>query len=184
MRRTPELLTHYGYALSKGENLGKGKWHVFEGDDKLVVFRGRGGDWMYFNSQDDRDKGSVVDWMKNRVSTGRIIGIEQLPGRNMWQSVNDHFRAYLNLPEAERPRLTLPPISETAPGEKFHSIYTKDCRPLENTTFLESRGITKTTLANPQFAGRILNQLHTVQREGCRPRRSSTQLSPRTTTAA
>lgn len=162
----PELLTHYGYALSKGENLGKGKWHVFEGDDKLVVFKGRGGDWMYFNSQDDRDKGSVVDWMKNRVSTGRIVGIEQLPGRNMWQSVNDHFRAYLNLPEAERPRLTLPPISETAPGEKFHSIYTKDCRPLEDTTFLESRGITKTTIENPQFAGRILNQLHTVQREG------------------
>ncbi|TDN39874.1 hypothetical protein A8B98_16925 [Hymenobacter sp. UV11] len=121
---------------------------------------------MYFNSQDDRDKGSVVDWMKNRVSTGRIAGIEQLPGRNLWQSVNDHFRAYLNLPEAERPKLTLPPISETAPGEKFHSIYTKDCRPLENTAYLESRGITKTTLENPQFAGRILNQLHTVQRDG------------------
>ncbi|TVT36780.1 toprim domain-containing protein [Hymenobacter setariae] len=162
----PEILTHYGYALQKGEDLGKGKWHVFEGDDKLVVFKGRGGDWMYFNSQDDRDKGSVVDWMKNRVSTGRVVGIEQLPGRNMWQSVNDHFRAYLNLPESERPRLTLPPISETTPGEKFHSIYTKDCRPLENTTFLESRGITKTTIENPQFAGRILNQLHTVQREG------------------
>lgn len=162
----PELLTHYGYALQKGEDMGKGKWHVFEGDDKLVVFKGRVGDWMYFNSQDDRDKGSVVDWMKNRVSTGRVAGIEQLPGRNMWQSVNDHFRAYLNLPEAERPKLTLPPISETAPGEKFHSIYTKDCRPLENTAYLESRGITKSTLENPQFAGRILNQLHTVQREG------------------
>lgn len=162
----PEMLTHYGYTLQKGEDLGKGKWHVFEGDDKLVVFKGRGGDWMYFNSQDDRDKGSVVDWMKNRVSTGRVAGIEQLPGRNLWQSVNDHFRAYLNLPEAERPKLTLPPISETAPGEKFHSIYTKDCRPLENTTYLESRGITKSTLENPQFAGRILNQLHTVQREG------------------
>nr|GFA35360.1 hypothetical protein [Tanacetum cinerariifolium] len=121
---------------------------------------------MYFNSQDDRDKGSVVDWMKNRVTTGRIAGIEQLPGRNLWQSVNDHFRAYLNLPEAERPRLNLPPVSETAPGEKFQSIYTRDCRPLENTAYLESRGITKTTIENPQFAGRILNQLHTVQREG------------------
>lgn len=162
----PELLSHYGYSLQKGEDMGKGKWHVFEGDDKLVVFKGRGGDWMYFNSQDDRDKGSVVDWMKNRVSTGRVAGIEQLPGRNMWQSVNDHFRAYLNLPEAERPKLTLPPISETAPGEKFHSIYTKDCRPLENTAYLESRGITKSTLENPQFAGRILDQLHAVQREG------------------
>lgn len=162
----PEILTHFGYSLQKGEDMGKGKWHVFEGDDKLVVFKGRGGDWMYFNSQDDRDKGSVVDWMKNRVSTGRIAGIEQLPGRNLWQSVNDHFRTYLNLSETERPKLTLPPISEAVPGEKFHGIYTKDCRPLEDTAYLESRGITKSTLENPQFAGRILNQQHTVQREG------------------
>lgn len=162
----PELLTHYGYTLKKGENLGKGKWHVFEGDDTLVVFKGRGGDWMYFNSHDDRDKGSVIDWMKNRVNSGRIVGIDQQPGRNVWQTVNDHFRAYLNLPEAQRPKLELPPISETAPGEKFQSIYTKDCRPLEDTTYLESRGIDKATLQNPQFAGRILNQLHTVQKEG------------------
>ncbi|MBW3127170.1 toprim domain-containing protein [Hymenobacter profundi] len=162
----PELLSHYGYTLKKGEDLGKGKWHVFEGDDTLVVFKGRGGDWMYFNAQDDRDKGSVIDWMKNRVHSGRISGIAQAPDRNVWQAANDHFRAYLNLPEAERPRLDLPPVAETAPGEKFHSIYTKNCRPLENTTFLEGRGITKSTLARPQFAGRILNQFHTVQREG------------------
>ena len=162
----PELLSHYGYALQKGETLGKGKWHVFEGDNTLVVFQGRGGDWMYFNAQDDRDKGSVIDWMKNRVSSGRISGIAQPPDRTVWQAVNDHFRAYLNLPEAERPRLDLPPIAETAPGEKFRSIYTKDCRPLENTAFLESRGITKSTLARPEFAGRILNQFHTVQRPG------------------
>lgn len=162
----PELLTHYGYNLKKGEDLGKGKWHVFEGDDTLVVFKGRGNDWMYFNSHDDRDKGSVIDWMKNRVNSGRIVGIEQQPGRNVWQTVNDHFRAYLNLPEDQRPKLELPPISITAPGEKFHSIYTKDCRPLENTAYLESRGITKSTIQNPQFAGRILNQLHTVQKEG------------------
>ena len=162
----PELLTHYGYNLKKGEELGKGKWHVFEGDDTLVVFKGRGNDWMYFNSHDDRDKGSVIDWMKNRVNSGRIVGIAQQPDRNVWQTVNDHFRAYLNLPEDQRPKLELPPISQTAPGEKFHSIYTKDCRPLENTAFLESRGITKSTIDNPQFAGRILNQLHTVQKEG------------------
>lgn len=162
----PQLLSHYGYTLKKGEDLGKGKWHVFEGDDTLVVFKGRGGDWMYFNAQDDRDKGSVIDWMKNRVHSGRISGITQPPNRNVWQAVNDHFRVYLNLPEAERPRLDLPPIAQTAPGEKFHSIYTKNCRPLENTGYLESRGITKSTLARPEFAGRILNQFHAVQREG------------------
>ncbi len=162
----PELLSHFGYNLKKGEHLGKGKWHVFEGDDTLVVFKGRGGDWMYFNAQDDRDKGSVIDWMKNRVNSDRIAGIAQLPGRNLWQSVIDHFRAYLNLPEEQRPRLDLPPIAETAPGEKFHSIYTQHCRPLENTAFLEGRGITKSTLENPQFAGRILNQFYAVQKEG------------------
>lgn len=162
----PELLSHFGYILRKGEHLGKGKWHVFEGDDTLVVFKGRGGDWMYFNAQDDRDKGSVIDWMKNRVSSDRIAGLGPLPSRNLWQAVNDHFRAYLNLPEAEQPRLDLPPIVETAPGEKFHNIYTQHCRPLENTAYLEGRGITKSTIANPQFAGRILNQLYTVQKEG------------------
>lgn len=166
----PELLTHFGYNLKKGEHLGKGKWHVFEGDDTLVVFKGRGGDWMYFNAQDDRDKGSVIDWMKHRVNSGRIAGIAQPPGRNLWQSVNDHFRTYLNLPEEQRPRLDLPPIVETAPGEKFHSIYSQHCRPLENTAYLEGRGITKSTIENPQFAGRILNQLHTVQREGMPPK--------------
>jgi hypothetical protein len=162
----PELLSYFGYTLREGEKLGNGKWHVFEGDDTLVVFKGRGGDWRYFNAQDDRDKGSVIDWMKNRVCSGRISGIAQPPGRTVWQAVNDHFRTYLNLPEAQRPRLDLLPIAETAPGNKFHSIYTKDCRPLESTAYLEGRGITKSTLARPQFAGRILNQLHTVQRPG------------------
>jgi hypothetical protein len=162
----PEMLAHYGYELKKGENLNKGKWHVFKGDDTLVVFKGRGNDWMYFNAEDDRDKGSVVDWMRNRVSTGRIVGIEQKPGRNLWQSVNDNFREYLNLPESQRVKLNLEPITPLAPGEKFTNIVTQNCRPLEDTTFLESRGITKSTLENPQFAGRILNQFHTVQKEG------------------
>lgn len=166
----PELLTHYGYTLKPGENLAKGKWHVFEGDDTLVVFKGRGNDWMYFNAHDDRDKGTTIDWMKNRVASGRIVGLEQLPDRNVWQSVNDHFRAYLNLPEAERPRLTLPPLEITAPNEKFQNIYIKDCRPLDDTAYLESRGLTKDTLQNPQFAGRILNQNFTVQREGMPPK--------------
>ncbi|AYA39087.1 hypothetical protein D3Y59_18050 (plasmid) [Hymenobacter oligotrophus] len=166
----PELLSHFGYTLKKGEHLGRGKWHVFEGDDTLVVFKGRGGDWMYFNAQDDRDKGSVIDWMKNRVSSGRIAGIAQAPGRSLWQAVNDHFRAYLNLPESQRPRLDLPPIAETAPGEKFHSIFTKDCRPLEDTTYLEGRGISQLTLRHPQFVGRILNHRHSVQRAGLPPK--------------
>ena len=163
----PDLLTHHGYALKKGEHLGRGKYHVFEGDDTLVVFRGRGGEWMYFNSQDDRDKGSVIDWMKNRVSSGRLVGIQPEPGRSLWQSVNDQFRAYLSLPEAQRPRLDLgPALPVTEPGTKFQSLYTQDCTPLADTAYLEGRGITKETLANPQFAGRILNQRHTVQREG------------------
>lgn len=162
----PEMLTHYGYSLKSGENLSKGKWHVFEGDDTLVLFKGKGNDWMYFNAQDDRDKGTAIDWMKNRVASGRIVGLEQLPDRNLWQSVNDHFRTYLNLPETQRPRLELPAISATAPGEKFQNIYTKDCRPLDDTAYLESRGLSKDTLQNPQFAGRILNQNFTVQREG------------------
>lgn len=164
----PDLLTHYGYALQKDADQGQGKYHVFEGQDKdtLVVFKGQGGDWRYFNSQDDRDKGTAIDWMKNRVSTGQTAGIEQLPGRDLWQSVSDNFRAYLNLPEAERPQLKLPPLTETAPGEKFPSTYTAGCRPLDNTAYLESQGLTKATLDNPQFAGRILTQLHPVQREG------------------
>ena len=169
----PELLTHYGYHLKKGENLGRGKWHVFEGDDTLVVFRGRGNDWMYFNAQDDRDKGSVIDWMKNRVNSGRVAGIGQQPGRNVWQSVNDHFRAYLNLPEQQRLKLTLPDLtveSEDARSERFQGIYTRDCHPLTDTAYLEARGIEKATLENPQFAGRILNQHYTVQKEGMPPK--------------
>lgn len=162
----PELLTHYGYNLDKGENLNKGKWHVFKGDDTLVVFKGRGNDWMYYNTQDDRDKGSVIDWMKNRVSSGRIAGIQQEPGRNLWQSVNDHFRAYLNLPEAQRPKLELAPVTPIEPNTRIQSLYLKNCTALTDTSYLESRGITKETLNNPQFTGRILNQHHTVQREG------------------
>ena len=70
----------------------------------IVVFNGRGEDWMYFNAQDDRDKGSVIDWMKNRVRSGRISGITQPPDRTLWQAVNDYFRAYIRLPEAPRAR--------------------------------------------------------------------------------
>ena len=162
----PDLLNHYGYHLKKGENLSKGKWHVFEGDDTLVVFKGRGGDWMYFNSQDDRDKGSVIDWMRNRITTGRVEGLQQQPGRNLWQSVNDHFRSYLDLPPEARRPLELPPLANLAPGDKLPTMHLLNCQPLTDTTYLTSRGISAETLSNPQFAGRIFNHRHTVQKEG------------------
>lgn len=161
------LTLGYDHNVQKsGHSTEKGKFHVFDykgngGLDRVIVYKAPGGDWLYFNPSDDRDKGSVIDFVKFRVENPKVPSITATPGKSVWFDVIDNCRRFVNLPapQREHPQIqkTIQPI---APGEGFNSNLDK-CRVLDDTRYLNNRGLNNETLNNPLFKGRILNHVHT-----------------------
>ena len=165
-----DLVLTLGYQHNRaksGADIEKGKFHTFDykgkpGLDQVIIYKAPSGDYLYFNRADDRDKGSVIDFLKNRIENPRIAGIVASPGKNVWASVIENAKRYLNLPAAQRnisPQLQqrIEPVQR---GEGYVPEFLRKTLPLTDTRYLNSRGLSPETLASPLFAGRILNHVH------------------------
>jgi hypothetical protein len=165
-----DLVLTLGYEHNRqksGPTLEKGKFHVFDYRgkaqlDQVIIYKAPTGDYMYFNRADDRDKGTVIDFLKNRIENPRIDGITATPGKNIWASVIDNARRFLNLPEPQRrvsPQLqqSIAPVQR---GDQYVPDFLQKTTPLTDTRYLNSRGLTNETLTNSCFAGRLLNHVH------------------------
>jgi len=165
-----DLVLTLGYQHNQaksGSDIEKGKFHTFDykgkpGLDQVIIYKAPSGDYLYFNRADDRDKGSVIDFLKNRLENPRIDGIVASPGKNIWASVIENAKRYLNLPTAQRnvsPQLQqgIEPVQR---GEGYIPEFLKKTLPLTDTRYLNSRGINSETLASPLFTNRILNHVH------------------------
>jgi len=174
-----DLVLTLGYQHNRaksGSDIEKGKFHTFDyrgkpGLDQVIVYQAPSGDYLYFNRADDRDKGSVIDFLKHRVENPRIAGITAAPGKNIWASVIENARRFLNLPAAERrtsPRLQqrLAPVQR---GDAYVPDFLRQTAPLTDTAYLTHRGLSPETLASPLFAGRLLNHVHTGVGKDGRP---------------
>ena len=166
-----DLVLTLGYQHNRaksGSDIEKGKFHTFDykgkpGLDQVIIYKSPSGDYLYFNRADDRDKGSVIDFLKNRIENPRIAGIVASPGKNVWASVIENAKRYLNLPAAQRnisPQLQqrIEPVQR---GEGYVPEFLRKTTPLTDASYLINRGLTPETLASPLFAGRILNHVHT-----------------------
>lgn len=67
----------------------------------MIIYKFPSGDYLYFNRADDCDKGSVIDFLKYRIDP-HIAGIVASPGKNIWASVIENAKQFLNLPANER----------------------------------------------------------------------------------
>ena len=165
-----DLVLTLGYQHNRaksGPTLEKGKFHVFDyrGNpnlDQVIIYKAPSGDYLYFNRADDRDKGSVIDFLKNRLEHPRIAGIQASAGKNVWASVIENARRFLQLPEQERkvsPQLqqSMAPVQR---GDQYVPDFLLKTTPLTDTRYLNARGLTNETLTNSCFAGRILNHVH------------------------
>jgi hypothetical protein len=164
-----ELVLTLGYQhipLKNGSDPAMGKFHTFAykgkpGLDQVIVYKSPTGDYLYFNRADDRDKGSVIDFFKNRLENPRIKGIVATPGRNVWASILENAERFLGLPLEQRrvsPQLqqSMAPVQR---GDNYIPEFLRQTTPLTDTRYLRSRGLSEETLSSPFFVGRILNQV-------------------------
>ena len=131
----------YGYRRERRESSVSS--HVLRhpaSGDKIVVRKDRDGHWTYFSVRDDRDHGTIVDFVQRR---GRHLSLG---------SVREELRSWLGtprpLPETlERPRRSMP--SEPRP---FAEVF-EAARVASSCDYLRARGLRPQTLSGPRFAG-------------------------------
>jgi hypothetical protein len=165
-----DLVLTLGYQHNRaksGSDPEKGKFHTFDYHgkptiDQVIIYKATSGDYLYFNRADDRDRGTVIDFIKHRLEHPRIPGITAEPGANIWASVIANARRFLNLPAQERHtsqalQQQMEPVQKT---DKFIPDFLQQTAPLTDATYLHARGLTKETLTNAAFTGRILNHVH------------------------
>jgi hypothetical protein len=111
-------------------------------DDKIVVGRGQRDDhWIYFSVRDSRDHGTIVDFLKRRDGVGLAeVRRELLP----WIGGD---RQHVQ-PELYRGRVGVRVVDRDAAAQAFERA-----RPVNNSAYLNARGIKPTTLTADRFAG-------------------------------
>jgi len=131
----------YGYRRSRRESSVAS--HVLRHPatgDKIVVRKDRDGHWTYFSVRDDRDHGTIVDFVQRR---GRHPSLG---------SVRKELRSWLGtarpLPETfELPR-AMAPADRRPVAEVFEAA-----RIASTCDYLSARGLRPETLSDPRFAG-------------------------------
>jgi hypothetical protein len=130
----------YGYVRDRRES--SRACHVLrhEGsDDKIVVRQGKDGHWTYFSVRDDRDNGTILDFVQAR-------------GARSIREACEELRHYVHA----APRGVELPAAPSR-GE-HHDLRTAaqafaDATVADNSPYLNERGIRPETLADPRFQG-------------------------------
>jgi hypothetical protein len=107
-------------------------------DDKIVVRKDRDGHWTYFSVRDDRDHGTIVDFVQKRG--GHSLG-----------SVREELRQWLGTARPAPDYVQAPPQPRRdapSPEEAFAAA----CLP-ESCAYLHARGLRRETLGDLRFAG-------------------------------
>jgi hypothetical protein len=109
-------------------------------NDKIVVRKDRDGHWTYFSVRDDRDHGTIVDFVQHR---GRHVSLG---------SVREELRSWLGTPRPLPEALELPRRSAHAQQRPVAEVF-ETARVVETCSYLSSRGLRPETLSDPRFAG-------------------------------
>ena len=137
----------YGYRRDRTESSRAS--HVLRhpsNDDKIVVRKCADGHWTYFSVRDDRDNGTIVDFVKER-GDGRSLG-----------HVRKELRRWLGTPRPEHEEWSA--RAQVAIGAAAPA---RDPRPVaeafaaahvaQTSHYLETRGLRRETLSSARFAG-------------------------------
>ncbi len=108
-------------------------------DDKIVVRQDRDGHWTYFSVRDDRDHGTIVDFVQKRG------------GHRSLGSMREELRHWLGTarPLADYVEAPARPLRERpSPAEAFAAAHVTG-----SSAYLQARGLRRETLYDPRFAG-------------------------------
>ena len=107
-------------------------------DDKIIVRRDTDGHWIYFSVRDDRDNGTIVEFVKGRG------------GLRSFGAVCAELRNWLGSP---RPEPQWQPPAALAQDLRLVAQRFARARVSETCGYLRGRGIHRETLRDPRFAG-------------------------------
>ena len=140
-----EFAASKGYALDRRESSRNSAVMRHPDGDKIVIAKNEAsGDWIYFSVRDDRDNGTVIDFLQNRG--GGSLG-EVRKTLRAW--LGGSRPAGVQLP-AFAPALL--PVSRDRAGVMQEWERARACTALP---YLTSRGLGPDVLALPRFAGRV-----------------------------
>jgi hypothetical protein len=109
-------------------------------DDKIVVRKDRDGHWTYFSVRDDRDHGTILDFVQRR---GRHLSLG---------SVREELRSWLGTARPMPEALDLPRRSVPTERRPFAEVF-EAARAASTCDYLCARGLRPETLSDPRFAG-------------------------------
>ncbi len=156
MQRTDELeqfkgqinLVEYaqtlGYQVDRKESSQNSKVLRHDNGDKIVVATGQNGHGIYFSVRDDRDNGSIIDFVQKR--TGASLG-QTRKALRPWIDGAETPPQQQRHPEPK-------PVPTSRDRQRILLAYAKT-EPVQHHAYLASRGIKDSTLADPHFAGMV-----------------------------
>jgi hypothetical protein len=109
-------------------------------NDKIVVRRDQDGHWTYFSVRDDRDHGTIVDFVQHR---GRYTSLG---------SVREELRQWLGTARPV-PEWARSPVRPAAGDRRSVAEVFEAARVVDTCAYLSSRGLRPETLSDPRFAG-------------------------------
>ena len=131
----------YGYRRSRRESSVAS--HVLRHpatDDKIVVRKDRDGHWTYFSVRDDRDHGTIVDFVQRRTWHSSL------------GSVRQELRSWLGTARPLPETLELPRRSAPAKRQSVAEVF-EAARVASTCDYLAARGLRPETLSDRRFAG-------------------------------
>jgi hypothetical protein len=108
-------------------------------NDKIVVRKDKDGHWTYFSVRDDRDHGTIVDFVQRR-------------GRQSLGEVRQELRQWLGSPRPA-PDYALPTARSVIRDRRPLAEVFDAARAAETCDYLRARGLRPETLRDPRFAG-------------------------------
>jgi hypothetical protein len=133
-----------GYQVDRKESSQNSKVLRHDNGDKIVVATGQNGHGIYFSVRDDRDNGSIIDFVQKR--TGASLG-----------QTRKALRPWINgaeVPPQQQRHPESKPVPTSRDRQQVILAYAKT-EPVQHHAYLASRGIEDSTLADPRFSGMV-----------------------------
>lgn len=143
-----------GYVLSKKDGL---KWPVLKdsvsGEKIIIINPTSSANQGYFNPQNDKDKGTLIDFVKNRL--GSIFAYES--GSSEISKINKVLYSYLKLdaPEKRIGRVVINKVLNNRTLKEF--AIPDEITSLQSSGYLLSRHLAPSVFNDEIFKGKIFN---------------------------
>jgi Toprim-like/Protein of unknown function (DUF3991) len=135
-----QFAASFGYEMDRRESW-RGSTVLRRGGDKIVVKRNHNGHYVFFSVRDDRDNGTIIDFVQRRQHL--TLG-----------AVRQTLRPWIGRPAATLP--LFPKLAPTSPNQvQVETEYRRMAKALRHPYLEQVRCVPATLLGAPRFAGRV-----------------------------